>query len=72
MEGKVPTPQGEISVYASTSEIKVNSPVGTGTLRLKSRSKPSVAGASVSSKGNNMYEISIPKGKEFVVKYSAL
>src|SRR5688500_1792602 len=61
MEGKVPTPQGEISVYASTSGIKVKSPVGTGTLRLRSKSKPSVSGASVSSKGNNVYEISIPK-----------
>jgi len=72
MEGKVPTPNGEISVYASTSQVKVKSPIGTGTLRLKSNSKPSVKGASVQSKGNGVYEITIPKGKEFVVKYSAL
>jgi len=70
MEGKVPTPNGEIFVYASTSEVKVKSPVGTGTLRLKSKSKPSVKGAKVQSIGNGTYEITIPKGKEYVVKYS--
>ena len=70
MEGKVPTPNGEIFVYASTSEVKVKSPVGIGTLRLKSKSKPSVKGAKVQSIGNGTYEITIPKGKEYVVKYS--
>ena len=69
MEGKVPTPDGEISVYCSTSEVKIKSPSGTGTLRLKSKIKPTVAGANVQSKGNGVYEITIPKGKEFVVKY---
>ncbi|MFD2163850.1 alpha-L-rhamnosidase C-terminal domain-containing protein [Paradesertivirga mongoliensis] len=70
MEGKVPTPNGEISVYASTSEVKVKSPIGTGTLRLKSKSKPSVKGAKVQALGNGVYEIQILKGKEYTVKYS--
>ena len=70
MEGKVPTPDGEISVYCSTSEVKIKSPSGTGTLRLKSKTRPTVAGANVQSKGNGVYEITIPKGKEYIVKYS--
>jgi hypothetical protein len=70
MEGKVPTPNGDISVYASTSEVKIKSPVGTGILRLKSKSKPVVKGGIVQSKGEGIYDIVIPKGKEIVVKYS--
>jgi alpha-L-rhamnosidase len=69
MEGKVPTPQGEIAVYASRSEVRLKSPVGTGTLRLKSKSKPSVKGGSVKAVGNGVYEVVIPRGKEIVVKY---
>ncbi len=37
MEGKVPTPAGNIELYCSTTNIKVSSPVGTGKLVLKSK-----------------------------------
>jgi len=70
MEGKVPTPAGEIAVYCSSTEIRIHSPVGTGTLRIKSKSKPRVKGADVQNKGNGNYEIILMKGKDYLVKYN--
>jgi alpha-L-rhamnosidase len=72
MEGKVPTQNGDIEVYCSSKEIRVKSGVGTGTLRLKSKSKPVVTGAAVKQTGKGSYEITIKKGKEYKVKYSAV
>ncbi|WP_442587294.1 alpha-L-rhamnosidase-related protein [Pedobacter sp. AW31-3R] len=71
MEGKVPTPAGEIELYCSTKEIRVKSPVGKGTLRFKSKSLPKVkGGGGLLNKGNGNYEITIIKGKDCVVKYN--
>nr|WP_242695901.1 alpha-L-rhamnosidase C-terminal domain-containing protein [Pedobacter sp. SYSU D00873] len=72
IEGKVPTPKGEISVYASTSQIKVKGDEGTGTLRFKSKSKPSVKGGRISAKGNGTYELTVEKGKDYTVSYSSI
>lgn len=69
MEGTVPTPDGDIKVYCSTKQIKVQSGTGTGTLRFKSKSKPVCAGAEISAKGSGVYEITIEKGKAYEVKY---
>jgi len=70
MDGKVPTANGDISVYCSKKEIRVSSPVGTGKLRIKSKSKPSVKGAIAREVTKGVYEIVIQKGKEYNVKYS--
>jgi len=72
MEGKVPTQQGDIELYCSRKEIKIKSAVGIGTLRLKSKSKPVVSGATVNLLSKGIYEITIQKGKEYLVKYSAV
>ncbi|WP_187262081.1 alpha-L-rhamnosidase-related protein [Pontibacter beigongshangensis] len=72
MEGTVPTPNGDINIYCSTSQIKVKSTEGTGTLRFKSKSKPKAKGATFQSKGNNVYEMKIEKGKDYVVSYKAV
>jgi len=69
MKGVVPTPDGDIELYCSTSEIKIKSNTGTGTLRLKSKTKPVVKGLMVKENTKGVYDITIPKGKEFVVKY---
>lgn len=69
MEGKVPTPQGDIQVYCSTTQIKIKGAMGTGTLRFKSRSKPSSKSGAIVSKGNNVYEMTIEAGKDYEVKY---
>jgi len=70
MEGKVPTANGDISVYCSQKEIKVSSATGTGKLRIKSKSKPMAKGAKVKEVAKGLYEIKIEKGKEYKVKYS--
>lgn len=72
MEGTVPTPNGNIDIYCSTKQIKVKSDEGTGTLRFTSKSKPKVKGAKVQSKGNNVYEMTLEKGKQYVVDYTAV
>lgn len=70
MEGKVPAANGDISVYMNKKEIRINSAVGTGKLKIKSKSKPQAKGAQVVeiSKGN--FEITIEKGREYNIKYS--
>ncbi|MFT2008871.1 amylo-alpha-1,6-glucosidase [Pontibacter sp. 13R65] len=71
MEGTVPTPNGDINIYCSTSQIKVKATEGTGTLRFKSKAKPKAKGAKFQSKGNGVYEMKIEKGKEYVVSYKS-
>jgi len=70
MEGKVPTPNGDIEVYCNTKEIRVKAAMGIGTLMVKSKTKPS--GANVVDKGNNKYEIKIEAGKAYKINYTAL
>ena len=70
IEGKVPTPQGDIAVSVTTSQIKVNSVGGKGTLRFKSTSTPKSNGQIISV-GNNSYEIAMDGVKEYIVSYSA-
>lgn len=72
MEGAVPTPGGNIQVYCSTTEMKLQSPVGTGTLRFKSKSKPLCSEGTVTAKGNQVYELVLEKGKAYRVTYTAL
>jgi hypothetical protein len=69
MEGKVPTPKGDINVYCSNKEIKVRGVDGTGTLRFTSKRKPSSTHGNIQSKGNDVYEVIIEKGKEYIVNY---
>jgi len=70
MEGKVPTANGDISVYMNKKEIKVSSAVGTGTLKIKSKSRPAVKGAEVKEVTKGTYEIKIEKGKDYLVNYN--
>ncbi|RZK18073.1 MAG: alpha-rhamnosidase, partial [Hymenobacter sp.] len=72
MEGTVPTPQGDITVAASPKQLKVKGAVGTGTLRFKSKSKPNCKGTVIQPKGNGQYELTLEKGREYVVTYQAL
>jgi len=72
IEGKVPTANGDISIYCSKKEIKVSSPVGTGKLKIKSKTKPVVKGATVTALSKGNYEITIENGRNYSVKYSGL
>ncbi len=69
MNGKVPTPHGEISIDCSKSLIKVKSDWGKGTLRIKSEKKPVCEQLTVISIGNDTYEMPIKKGIEYCVQY---
>ncbi|MEP6676504.1 MAG: trehalase family glycosidase [Ferruginibacter sp.] len=69
MEGKVPTPNGDIEVYCSNTDIKVKSATGTGTLIFKSTSKPSGKDMNIIPKGNNMYEVTMEKDKLYSITY---
>jgi alpha-L-rhamnosidase len=70
MQGKVPTPDGDIEVYMSETEIRVTGACGTGVLKLKSKSKPFSVDGNFTDKGNGTYELIIEKGKGYTVKYN--
>lgn len=73
MEGKVPTPDGDVAVRCSRTELKITGALaGTGTLRFRSKTKPVVKDAQVSDRGNGVYEVTIEPGKAYVVKYRAV
>jgi hypothetical protein len=67
----VPTPHGDISIYCSTTQIKIKGSEGIGTLRFKSQSKPSCKGAVITNKGDNVYEMTVEVGKEYEIKYKS-
>lgn len=71
MEGKVPTPHGDITVYCSTTQIKIKGTEGTGTLRFKSQLKPACKGAVITSKGSNVYEVTVEACKDYEIKYKS-
>lgn len=71
IEGKVPTPQGDISIFADTKQIKVATAGGKGTLRFKSSKTPSGKGGTINSAGNNYYEMTLESNKEYTITYSA-
>jgi hypothetical protein len=71
MQGKVPTPAGEIEMFASKKQLKIKGAAGVGTIKLKSKSKPTGKNLVVNAKGNNLYEITIQPGVEYVINYKA-
>ena len=70
MEGKVPTPKGDIDVNVTKKTIKILAPAGIGTLKLKSKTTPK--GATVSKKSGNEYEITIQPNVQYTITYTAL
>jgi hypothetical protein len=71
MQGKVPTPAGEIEMFADKKQLKMKGVAGVGTLRLKSKSKPTGKNLVMKITGNNIYEITIQPGVEYVINYKA-
>jgi alpha-L-rhamnosidase len=72
MEGKVPTAKGDISLYMNKKEIRVTAAVGIGKLVINSKSKPVVKNTRVESLSKNVYQVTIEKGKNYVISYSAI
>jgi alpha-L-rhamnosidase len=71
MQGKVPTPDGEIELYVSKSQVKVKGAAGEGTLRLKSKTLPSGSNMRAMAKGNEVYEIALKPDTEYIINYKA-
>lgn len=65
MEGKVPVPGGEVSLYCSPSQIKVKGAAGIGTLRFSSKRKPICKTGNIVSLGNGLYEMEVKPGVEY-------
>jgi hypothetical protein len=72
MQGKVPTPGGEVQLYVSKGQLKVKGATGTGSLKFKSKTRPSTTLGTIESRGNNEYSLTLEKGKEYTITYSAL
>jgi alpha-L-rhamnosidase len=70
MEGKVPTPDGDIAIRMSASEIKITGACGIGALKFKSKDKPVCSEGTVADKGNGNYELVIEKGNSYTVTYN--
>jgi len=72
IQGKTPTPAGNIEVYCSSSQIKIKSPAGEGLLKIRSKTKPAGKNIIANMLGNNKYEISIQPGIEYTINYKAI
>ena len=70
MEGKVPTPSGEIALYCSKKEIRVKSDEGTGVLRFKSTTIPTVKGGRAEEVGKRTFEVKLEKGRDYTIGYT--
>ncbi len=72
MEGKVPTPNGEVEVRITQNEIKVKASEGEGTLTFSSKIEPSTNSGSISALSENKYQLPIKKNTAYTIKYNAL
>ena len=69
MQGKVPTPRENIELYVSRDQVKIKGAAGTGTLIIKSKTQPTGKNVNAIAKGNDVYEISIQPGVEYIINY---
>ena len=70
MEGTVPTPDGEISLYVDGKEIKVKATQGKGYLNIKSKTMPKADYGNFEKVGPNSYRLWIDTNREIKIKYS--
>ena len=69
MEGKVPTPNGNISIKVTKKQITVTGAAGVGVLRFSSERKPWTKVGIIKKTGFNLYELKIEPGNEYLVNY---
>ncbi|MBM1105865.1 alpha-rhamnosidase [Aurantibacter crassamenti] len=72
LEGKVPTPKGDVAVYCSEKEIKITGANGQGLLVFESKRKPSSDFGTIRKINGNRYELDIESGVTYKVSYAAL
>jgi len=72
MQGKVPTPNGNIELHITKEQVKIKAAAGTGVLVIKSKTQPTGSNLSIKTIGNNQYEIAIHQGLRYEINYRAL
>jgi hypothetical protein len=72
MQGKVPTPNGDIELYCSITQIKIKAAAGIGTLHIESSIKPSGNNIIVQQTSKNNFVIMLEPGVEYVVNYKGM
>ncbi|WP_114748498.1 alpha-L-rhamnosidase-related protein [Pleomorphovibrio marinus] len=72
MEGSVPTPEGEITLFCSTSEIKIKADHGVGTLRIKSETPPKGSNMEFKKVEDSTYELVVKPGQTYELHYKAM
>ncbi|MFI1743655.1 alpha-L-rhamnosidase-related protein [Thalassobellus sediminis] len=71
IEGKVPTPNGEVDIYCSTKEIKVKASDGEGTLIFNSKSKPKTNTGVITQLDKEKYKLILQPNTPYQIKYKA-
>jgi hypothetical protein len=72
MEGKVPTPNGEVVLYVSKSEIKVKAGEGEGKLIIESASKPKTNSGTITELAKNKYQLTVKSNIDYKISYKAV
>lgn len=72
MEGKVPTPNGEVALYVSQSQIKIKAAEGIGKLIIDSKSKPKTNSGIIVELAKNKYQLTVQPNVAYQISYKAL
>ncbi|MFD0990046.1 alpha-rhamnosidase [Mariniflexile jejuense] len=72
IEGKVPIPNGDVSLYCSTNEIKLKASNGMGALIINSKSKPTSNYGNITILGKHQYQLKIQPNTPYHINYKAL
>jgi len=74
IKGTVPFAEGDIQVYCDTRKITVQATGDgqVGSLIIKSISRPKSSKGTIKQVGNNMYQLEIKPGRQYVVNYVAI
>jgi hypothetical protein len=72
MEGKVPTPKGDIAVSINLKQLTVRTAGGKGVLQLESAREPSTDKGTVVHKGGIQYELVLEPHTEYHISYTAV
>ncbi|WP_044624748.1 amylo-alpha-1,6-glucosidase [Neotamlana nanhaiensis] len=72
IEGKVPTPNGQVTLFCNTSEIKLSASEGVGVLIIESSVQPESNLGEISKASENRYQLTIQPNQSYQIKYKAL
>ncbi len=67
IDGKVPTPHGDIAVHADATTIRVTAVAGQGVLRFASKDAPRSDGGTIRKTGEHRYELPLEGGRTYTV-----